>query len=161
MSEQPVALAALQTLYRTLAKSPLPRFAAHRLALPCIAHRVTTIQLKGPSTCTPSYSYEIQASGLKLLEVTLPRQLESAAMLPGALQLVRPWHSKLLEPYTKDYARTEEQLLHTLGRPFRALLLIELPRNEFRRIASAALITAQPMGSTSIMESNVRIFDIV
>ncbi|KAI5980604.1 hypothetical protein EDD15DRAFT_2437511 [Pisolithus albus] len=161
MSEQPAALAALRTLYRTLAKSPPPRFVTHRLALPCIAHRVTAIQLKEHSACTSNFSYEIQASGLKLLEVTLPRQLESAAMLPGALQLVRPWHSKLLEPYTKDYARTEEQLLRALGRPFRALLLIELPHNEFRRIASSIPIAAQPIDSASIVKSNVRVFDIV
>ncbi|KAI6159792.1 hypothetical protein EDD17DRAFT_1609443 [Pisolithus thermaeus] len=161
MGEQPAALLALQTLCRTLAKSPLPRFVTRRLVLPCIAHRVTTIQMRVPSSCAPRYTYEIQAYGLKSLEITLTSQLESAAMSRDALQLVRPWHLKLLDPYIKDYARTEEKLLHSLGRPFHALLLIELPHNEYKRIASSALIIAQPIGSTGILESDVRIFDIV
>ncbi|KAI6042936.1 hypothetical protein EDC04DRAFT_3088299 [Pisolithus marmoratus] len=160
-AEIQASMPVLRTLYCTLAKSPLPRFATRRLALPCIAHRVTTIQLKEASSYASSYAYEIQASGLRSLEITLPRQLESAAMSQGALQLVRPWHLKLLDPIAKVYAKAEEQLLHALGKPFHALLLIELPHNEYKRIASSALITAQPIDSTSILESDVRIFEIV
>lgn len=55
------------------------------LALPCITHRVTVIQLTGPSSCASSYTYEIQAFGPRQLEFTLPGQLESAAISEGAV----------------------------------------------------------------------------
>ncbi|KAI6099517.1 hypothetical protein EV401DRAFT_2033796 [Pisolithus croceorrhizus] len=159
--DPPAAFSALQTLYRKLAKLPLSRFVARRLALPCIAHRVTSIRLKGPSIYASSYTYRIHASGLRTLEITLSRQLDSAALSPSTLQLVRPWHLKLLDPYTSIYSRTEEQLLYTLGRPFHALLLIKLPHNEYRRIASSTSIIAQPIDSASILQNEVRTFDIV
>ncbi|KAI6006570.1 hypothetical protein F5J12DRAFT_913107 [Pisolithus orientalis] len=160
-TEQFTPSSALQTLYCTLAKSSLPRFLTRRLALPCIAHHVTAIQLKESPAHAPGYTYEIRAFGLRRLEIILPGQLESAVILDGVLQLVRPWHSKLIDPLTKVYATKEEALIYTLGRPFHALLLLELPHNEYKRIASPALITAQPIDSSSILESNVRIFDIV
>ncbi|KAI6154867.1 hypothetical protein BKA82DRAFT_4347943 [Pisolithus tinctorius] len=155
VSERPTSSAALQALYRALARAPLPRFVTRRLTLPCIAHCVTAVQLIGSSPHAPSYTYEIQASGLRPLEITLPNELEN-----GALQLVRPWHSKLLGS-TELYATTEEHILFTLGRPFDALLLIELPHDEYKRIASSTSIIAHPLGSANIRRSEVRIFDIV
>ncbi|KAI6042939.1 hypothetical protein EDC04DRAFT_2891523 [Pisolithus marmoratus] len=150
--------AALRTLYCSLEKSPLPRFLNRRLTLPCITHCVTEVQLK---ETTPSYTYSIIASGLRPLEITLPSELEHAAMSQGVLQLVRPWHSELLGASSELFSTTEEQLLFTLGRPFNALLLIELPHNEHKRIASSTRITAQPIDLASILQSEVRIFDIV
>ncbi|KAI6008128.1 hypothetical protein F5J12DRAFT_826861 [Pisolithus orientalis] len=159
MRERPASLpTALRTLYRSLDKSPLPRFLNRRLTLPCIAYPVTAVRLKGTA---PKYTYEIQASGLRALEITLPSELENEILLQGGLQLVRPWHSKLLGPSAGLHTTLEEQLLLALGRPFNALLLTELPRSEYKRMASSTLITAQPADLTSILQSEIRTFDIV
>ncbi|KAI6008159.1 hypothetical protein F5J12DRAFT_892170 [Pisolithus orientalis] len=155
MREEPTP-SSLQTLYRSPAESPLPRFFSHRLGLPCTSYVATTVLRRRADASAPSYTYKIEASGLKPPEITLPSELEN-----GALQLVRPWHSKLLGPSTRLYSTTEEQLLFTLGRPFNALLLIELPHNEYRRIASSTSIIARPLDSASILRSEVRTLEIV
>ncbi|KAI6120495.1 hypothetical protein EV401DRAFT_1408045 [Pisolithus croceorrhizus] len=147
-------------LYRSLTKSPLPQFINRRLTLPSVTHRVTAIQLQREDPLTPSYTYKIRASGLRLLEITLPDKLEDAAMKQGALQLVRPWHTKLLNPLAELDATTERELLSALGRPFNALLLARLPHNEYKRIASSTLIVAEPVDSGSVLQSKVKILNI-
>ncbi|KAI6108242.1 hypothetical protein F5141DRAFT_105249 [Pisolithus sp. B1] len=160
IGEQPAASSALQTLYRLFDKSPLPRFVNRRLTLRCITYTVTGVRLKGATPYASSYTYEIRASGLKPLEITLPCKLENETMLQGAL-LVRPWHSKLLDPYIRVYARMEDRLLHALGRPFNTLLLIALPHNEYKRVASSTIIISHPADYASILQSEVRTLDIV
>ncbi|KAI6024337.1 hypothetical protein EDC04DRAFT_2900187 [Pisolithus marmoratus] len=147
--------------FHSLIRAPLPRFINRCLILPCIAHRVKLVQLKRTDPPAPSFTYKIQASGLRPLEIVLPDKLENQTRLQGGLQLVRPWHSKLLGPSAKLDATMDEQLLSTLGRPFNALLLAQLPHNEHRRIASSTLITAQPIDRASILKSKARIFNIV
>ncbi|KAI6033013.1 hypothetical protein F5J12DRAFT_798163 [Pisolithus orientalis] len=144
----------LRMLFRSLANSLPPRFLSHRLILPCIAYRVTAIQRRvNPST--RNYTYKILASGLRTTR-------EDVTISQGALLLARPWHSRhLLGPFTNVHATIEEQLLFTLGRPFNVLLLTKLPQNEYLRIASSNLITAHPIDSASILQSRLRIFDIV
>ncbi|KAI6127111.1 hypothetical protein F5141DRAFT_1085592 [Pisolithus sp. B1] len=159
--QQPASSTALQKMYRSLAKSPLPQFINHRLNLPSITHRVISVHLKGEDPLAPSYTYRIQTSGLRPLEITLPDKLDDVAMKQGALRLVRPWHSKLLSPSAELDATTEKQLLSTLGRPFNALLLVRLPHNEYKRIASSTLIVAKPIDSVSVLQSKVRILNIV
>ncbi|KAI6030483.1 hypothetical protein F5J12DRAFT_294547 [Pisolithus orientalis] len=163
-SRQPTSSKALRKLYR----SPQPRFMNRRLTLSCFSHRVTTVLLKSTDPSSSSYTYEIHASGLQPLEITLSEELENTAWSPGepesatgALQLVRPLHSKSLSRSAKLDAAATEQLLVTLGRPFNALLLTELPHNEYKRIASSTLIAAQPVDSTSILQSKIRTFNIV
>ncbi|KAI6003403.1 hypothetical protein EDC04DRAFT_1019445 [Pisolithus marmoratus] len=161
-AEQPASSSiTLRMLYRSLAKAPLPRFINRRLILPCIAYRVTAIQRRMSNPSTRNYTYKFLASGLRPVEIALPSKLESATISQGALLLARPWHSKLLDPFTDLYATTEEQLLFTLEQPFSALLLTKLPHNEYRRIASSNLIIAQPVDSVSILRSKLRVFDIV
>ncbi|KAI6141769.1 hypothetical protein BKA82DRAFT_832879 [Pisolithus tinctorius] len=157
----PASFPALRRLYRSLDKSPFPQFINRRLILPCITHRVTAVQVKGGDPSSPSYAYKIQASGLRPLEILLPDKLGDAAMEPSALQLIRPWHLKLLGPSGKLDATTEKQLLFTLRRPFSALLLIQLPHNEYKRIASSTPITAQLLDSVSILQSKIRTLTIV
>ncbi|KAI6012793.1 hypothetical protein F5J12DRAFT_781654 [Pisolithus orientalis] len=158
MGQQPMpSSTALQKLHRSLTELPLPRFLNHRLILPCIAHRVTAIQLKTADPHAPSYTYEIQASGLRPFEITLPSELENATILSGALQLVRPWHPKLLGSPAELYTTSKEQLFSTLGRPFNALLLTQLLQYEYKRIASSTLITAQPIDSASILQSEAKL----
>ncbi|KAI6043849.1 hypothetical protein EDC04DRAFT_2946528 [Pisolithus marmoratus] len=154
-------VASLQTLYRSLDKLSLPRFLNRRLTLPCITYLITTVQLKGTAPYDSSCTYEIQASGLRPFEVALPSKLENQIMSPDVLHVVRPWHSKLLDPYGKVSARTDKQLFYALGKPFRALLLIELPHNEYKRITSSTPIIAQPVNEDSILKSGVKTLDIV
>ncbi|KAI6023731.1 hypothetical protein BKA83DRAFT_4263086 [Pisolithus microcarpus] len=161
MSWRPSFSEALRKLYRSLIESPLPECINRRLTLPCITHGVTEIRLKGKGPLAPRYKYEILASGLRSLEITLPDKLDDAAMKQGALQLVRPWHSKLLSPSAEPDATTEKQLLSTLGRPFHALLLIQLPHNEYKRIASSTLIVGEPVDSSSVVQGEVRTLNIV
>ncbi|KAI6011591.1 hypothetical protein EDC04DRAFT_2905379 [Pisolithus marmoratus] len=146
-SQQSVSSNAVRKLCRSLNKLPLPRFMNRRLTLPCFSHRVTAVRQKGADPLSPTYMYEIQASGLRPLEITLPEGLEHAASsLGGTVKL--------------DAAATE-QLLVTLRRPFSALLLTELPHNEYKRIASSILIAAQPIDLASILQRKVRILNIV
>ncbi|KAI6003213.1 hypothetical protein F5J12DRAFT_166510 [Pisolithus orientalis] len=147
--------------FHSLTRVPPPRFLNGRLILPCIAHRVTVVQLKRADPSAPRYTYKIHASGLRPLEIALPDKLENQVRLQGAPQLVRPWHSKLLGPSANLDTVTEEQLVSILERPFNALLLIPLPHNEYKRIASSILFTAQPTNRASILKSKVRIFNIV
>ncbi|KIO09177.1 hypothetical protein M404DRAFT_996840 [Pisolithus tinctorius Marx 270] len=147
--------------FHSLARVPLPRFLNRRLILPCIAHCVAVVHLKGSDPSAPSYMYSIQAFGLRPLEITLPNKLEDETRSRGSLQLVRPWHSKLPGSSAELDAVTEEQLLSTLERPFNALLLSQLPHNEHKRIASSTCITVQPKGRASILKSKIRIFNIV
>ncbi|KAI6006550.1 hypothetical protein F5J12DRAFT_939108 [Pisolithus orientalis] len=145
--------------FNSFTRAPLPRFRNRCLILPCIAHRVTAVQLTGEDPSTPSYTYKIHACGLRPLEIALPDKLESVTISQDALQLVRPWHSKG-QSAALD-AANEEKLLVTLGKPFKGLLLTELPHSQYKRIGSSTLITAQPVDSISILKSKIRIFNIV
>ncbi|KAI6119595.1 hypothetical protein EDD16DRAFT_1581222 [Pisolithus croceorrhizus] len=161
INHQSASSTAPRKLYHSLAKSPLPQFFNRRLVLPSITHRVAAIELQGEGPLTPSYTYKIRASGLRPLEITLPDKLEDAATKQGALQLVRPWHSKLLSPSAELDATSGKQLLSILGRPFNALLLVRLPHNEYKRIASSTLIVAKPVDSGSVLQTKVKTLNIV
>ncbi|KAI6154947.1 hypothetical protein BKA82DRAFT_4073162 [Pisolithus tinctorius] len=147
--------------FHSLTRVPLPRFLNRRLILPCIAHFVTVVLLKGSDPSAPSYMYSIQAFGLRPLEITLPNKLEDETRSRGSLQLVRPWHSKFPGSSAELDAVTEDTLLSTLERPFNALLLSQLPHDEHKRIVSSTRITAHPIDRASILKSKIRIFNIV
>ncbi|KAI6123346.1 hypothetical protein EV401DRAFT_2229121 [Pisolithus croceorrhizus] len=147
--------------FHSLARVPLARFSVRLLTLPCIAYHVTKIQLKGPNPSKPSYTYNVQASGLAPLEIALPVRLEDVTRSQSVLYLVRPWHSKSLGPFAELDTMTEEQLVSALCTPFNALLLTRLPHNEYKRIASSTLITAQIMDRASILDSRISIFNVV
>ncbi|KAI5988786.1 hypothetical protein EDD15DRAFT_2371137 [Pisolithus albus] len=161
VAQQATPSKALRKFCGTLTKSSLPRFINRRPILPCLSYRVDVVRLKSADASSPSYTYEIQASGLKPLEITLPGELENAMAVPDALQLARPWHSKSLGGSTKSDRDATEELLATLGRPFYALLLTVLPHNEYKRIASSTVIVAQPIDLASILRNKLRTFEIV
>ncbi|KAI6032075.1 hypothetical protein BKA83DRAFT_675829 [Pisolithus microcarpus] len=125
---------------------------------PCLVYPATATQV---DRSVSHVVFEIQASGLRPLEVTPLHELDKAGIPLGALQLVRPWNSKLLGPSTRLDPAAEQRLLLTLLQPFSALLLAELPHNECRRIASFTVLVAQPVDSASISQSKVRTFTIV
>ncbi|KAI6045185.1 hypothetical protein EDC04DRAFT_2638970 [Pisolithus marmoratus] len=158
MGQEVMSNKALRKLYGSLAKSSLPRFINRRLLLPCLAHPVTAKQVKRSDS---DVGYEIQASGLRPLEISLPHELDIVGMSLSGLQLVRPWNSKLLGLSARLDPTAAQQLLVTLAQPFSALLLAELPHNEYRRIASSTVIVTQPVDLASILQSKVRTFTIV
>ncbi|KAI6120017.1 hypothetical protein EDD16DRAFT_1578869 [Pisolithus croceorrhizus] len=142
--------------------APPPRFFFCHFRLPCIAYYVTMVELQRADPSTPSYTYNVRASGLAPLRITLPAELADVTKSRGALHLVRPWHSKLLGPSAKPDVATGEQL-SKLKEPFNALLLTELTHTygEHKRVATSTLITAQPADRAGALESGVRIFCIV
>ncbi|KAI6135999.1 hypothetical protein F5141DRAFT_4069 [Pisolithus sp. B1] len=159
--QPPPSSAALQKLLHSLTEPPLPQILGQRLKLPCIAYHVTAIQLKTADQHASSYTYEVQAAGLRRLEITLRSELENVTMSPDALRLVRPWHRCLLGPPTQLYTTAEEQLFNTLGMPFNALLLTQTHHDSYKRIASSTLITAQPTDTASILQSEVEVLEVV
>ncbi|KAL4065807.1 hypothetical protein V8B97DRAFT_1982079 [Scleroderma yunnanense] len=153
-------LEALNVLFHTLSTIDPPQYIGRRLRLPCITHRVTTIQLKECRTTTLQYVYELRAEGLSPIEIMLPNEFPTDSRTPLPYVLIRPWHSKLLDPSVVDTAATE-QLAMALGQPFNALLLEELPRNEYQRIASSSVTIARPADAASILRSNIRTLNII
>ncbi|KAI6018059.1 hypothetical protein BKA83DRAFT_105029 [Pisolithus microcarpus] len=65
VAQQATPSKALRKFCGTLTKSSLPRFINRRLILPCLSYRVDAVRLKSADASSPSYTYEIQASGLK------------------------------------------------------------------------------------------------
>ncbi|KAI5992113.1 hypothetical protein EDD15DRAFT_1031919 [Pisolithus albus] len=147
--------------FHSLARVPPARFFNRLLVLPCIAYHVTSIQLEGEDPSIPNCMYSIQASGLMPFEIALPTKLEDLTRPQAILHLVRPWHSKLLGPSANLDAVTDQQILSALGTPFNVLLLTQLPHNEHKRIASSTLITARPVNRASVLNSKIRIFNVV
>ncbi|KAI5995146.1 hypothetical protein EDD15DRAFT_721225 [Pisolithus albus] len=147
-----------QKLASNLARLPRAGFLNNKIALPSIVHPVMTARLQDSSTNPSTYTYEIHASRLARLRVTLSVKLDKGA---GKYLLLRPWHSEA--PPTRigsdDHAVWE--LLEQLRQPFNALLLEILPKNEYRRIASDSLITAYPADLNSVLDSQVLVADII
>ncbi|KAI6024161.1 hypothetical protein BKA83DRAFT_4268259 [Pisolithus microcarpus] len=153
---QRVSQKSTRSMYRALSNLPLPQFMNRRLILPCIIHRVKLVQLMRVDPGTACNLYQIQAVGLRPLEITsLARLQEGSGRLERKLPyiLVRPWCSRLLE--------LDDEWLSQLERPFYALLLTELPHNEFKRIVSSCLINACPAGSAGILRSGVGTLTVV
>ncbi|KAI6123321.1 hypothetical protein EDD17DRAFT_1750513 [Pisolithus thermaeus] len=142
--------------------APLPRFLSRLFRLPCIAYYVTMVELQRADPSAPSYTYNVRASGLVLLRITLPAKLADVTKPRGVLCLVWPWPSRSHGPSAGPDVMTEEQL-SKLEEPFNALLLSESTHNnnEYKRIAPSTLITAQPTDRASVLKSKVRIFRVV
>ncbi|KAI6112702.1 hypothetical protein F5141DRAFT_1109209 [Pisolithus sp. B1] len=115
-------------------------------------------KLYGSSTSPSCYTYEIHASGLMPLDVTLSVNLGEDA---SRYILVRPWHPKALPTPTDDNDDAVWELLEQLIQPFNALLLKKLPHNEYGRIASACMITAFPQDLNSILNSQMLVPETV
>ena len=151
----------LDALFASLSKLDPPHFVGRRLKLPCIVHRVTAIHSKQWEPSTPSHVYDIHAEGLTSLEIVLANEFENNSLTTFPYVLIRPWHPKLLHSSTVVDTTVSDQLTVTLGQPFHALLLEELPQNEYRRIASSSVIIARATSAASILCSNVQTLNIV
>ncbi|KAI5992845.1 hypothetical protein EDC04DRAFT_1289384 [Pisolithus marmoratus] len=144
-------------LYDDLARSPLARCVNRRLTLPSTIHPVTAVRLKESPTSPSQYTYEIHASRLKPVDVTLSVKLGHGA---GTYMLVRPWHPKSLDTTESD-DNAVWSFLEQLEQPFNALLLKELRHNEYKRIASDCTITVCVQDLASTLDSEVMTLDIV
>ncbi|KAI5997226.1 hypothetical protein F5J12DRAFT_339063 [Pisolithus orientalis] len=144
-------------LYDKLSGLPRAGFANRKLALPSTVHQVTAVKLQSSSTSPSRYTYEINASRLRPVNVTLSVKLCNR----GAYLLVRPWHPKSLETQTESDDDAVWNLLGQLGQPFKALLLKRLPHNEYKRIASDCEINACVRDLASTLDTEVLIPEIV
>ncbi|KAI6042169.1 hypothetical protein EDC04DRAFT_1054291 [Pisolithus marmoratus] len=144
-------------LHNDVGRLPLARCVNRRLTLPSTIHPVTIVRLKESSTSPSRYTYEIHASRLKPVNVTLSVVLDHNT---GTYMLVRPWHPKSLEP-NESVDNAVWSLLEQLEQPFNALLLKRLRHNEYKRIASDCMITVRVQDLASTFDSEVMILDIV
>ncbi|KAI6042166.1 hypothetical protein EDC04DRAFT_1054300 [Pisolithus marmoratus] len=144
-------------LYNDLVRLPLARCVNSRLALPSTIYPVATARLKESSNSPSCYTYEIHASRLKPVDVTLPVKLGHHA---GTYILVRPWHPRSLDTTESD-ENAVWNFLEQLEQPFNALLLKRLRHNEYKRIASDCVITVCVQDLASTLDSEVMILDIV
>lgn len=126
--------------------------------LPSIIHPVTAVSVKVSSASPPRYTYQIRASRLSPLEVTLSAKLDEGA---GKYVLVRPWHPRSLRPWNGSDDDAIWNLLEQLERPFNALLLERLLHNEYKRIACDCTITACVQDPASISDSKALTLEVV
>ncbi|KAG6328645.1 hypothetical protein ID866_10444 [Astraeus odoratus] len=150
-----VSAGAARRLRDALARLPLPRFINRRLTLPCIMHRVTTVKLK-------RRVYEIHAMGLEPLEIpssSATLQAGSGSRLPYVL--IHAWHASLLDTSTEDPNTAAYRTMAKLEQPFSSLLLVQLPHNEYKRIASDCTIIARASDPISIAKSETKMLHIV
>ncbi|KAI6024299.1 hypothetical protein EDC04DRAFT_283081 [Pisolithus marmoratus] len=144
-------------LCNDLARLPLARCVNKRLTLPSTIHPVTTVRLMESSTNPSRYTYEIHASRLRPVSVTLSAKLGHTS---GTYMLARPWNPKSFDATESD-DNAVWNFLEQLEQPFNALLLKRLRHNEYKRIASDCTITVCIQDLASTLDSGVVVLDIV
>ncbi|KAG2091495.1 uncharacterized protein F5147DRAFT_439431 [Suillus discolor] len=157
-------------LYTLLSNLSTPRFAHHRLDLPCIVFPVTEVKR---SQARDQQSYEIKADGLhdlfiKTRETLIP--FSPARSIQKKIFLVRPWNHLLLDdmqsvkdglvpqsasqnekgPVDVDSYSRDLRLIVRLGQQFSAFLLMQQRGGGYKRIASDQDIIAQVKDITSM-----------
>ena len=148
-------------MHRALSNLPLTQFTNFRLILPCTIHRIKSIILPRIETSTGEHVYHFRATGLESIKITLSQPLEDISEKVVPYVLVRPWHFNLLGPSVLKDAASAQRWLMEMQRPFSALLLKELPRNEYKRVASICHILAHPMNPAGVLKGEVATLTIV
>ena len=144
-------------LRRTLSELSPPQMINHRLILSCIVHPVKTLRRQPSCSNTEGYIYQIEATGLRPLEITLPDRLRERSRY----FLIRPWDSRQLDLIHEADASAVYSWVRQLTQPFSAVLINEFPHKEYRRIASPHTIMAYPVDKASILKSDIRTLHIV
>ena len=150
----------VRNMHQVLSRLPLTQFINFRLILPCIVYCIKTIALTRVDTSTSAHIHLIEATGLKPIEIALSHPLENVSGTVVPHVLIRPWHSKLLEASMTSDA-SAHRWITKMQRPFSALLLQELPQNEYRRVASFCHILARPLGFAGVLKGEVTMLTIV
>ncbi|KAG1726991.1 uncharacterized protein EDB91DRAFT_899902 [Suillus paluster] len=163
-----VTLESASRLHQTLESLGAPRFAHHRLHLPCIVFPVTeATRRSGTGGGQKTSTYTVKAVGLDDLQITTTDRLipfSRARPAPQPFLLVRPWDRRLLDQHdsaeqvdfvddaessgdeelddSKSHSRAL-RLMVSLGQPFGAFLLVQQRKGAYERIASDRDIIAQ------------------
>ena len=153
-------LRSVRNMYQVLSDLPLTQFINFRLILPCIIHRIKSIVLR-VDTSTGGHVYHFRATGLESIEITLSETLKDISEQVVPYALIRPWHSNLVDPSVLRDATSAQRWLTRMQQPFSALLLKELPRNEYKRVVSTCHILARPTNSTGALKGEVTTLTIV
>jgi len=150
----------VRKMHQTLSNLPLAKFANFRLILPCIVHRIKAMTLTRVDASTATHVHQIQAVGLAPIDIALSERLEN--MEKGVpYVLIRPWHPNLLQSAIDTDDASTHQWLTRLEQPFSALLLRQLPHNEYRRVALFCHIIARPTDSAGVLKSEVNTLTII
>jgi len=113
---------------------------------------------RGSARVTP-YPYPC---GLRCVRVRVRCAIFHSRVNPcSTLVLIRPWHPNLLQSAINTDDASTHQWLTRLEQPFSALLLMELPHNEYRRVASFCQIIACPTDSAGALKGEVNTVTIV
>jgi len=111
-------------------------------------------------TSTATRVHQIQAVALAPIDIALSERLENVEKgVPYVL--MRPWHPNLLHPAVDTDDALTHQWLTRLEQPFSALLLMELPHKEYRRVASFCHIIARPTDSAGVLKGEVNTLTII
>ena len=156
-----LTLRAVRKMYQALSRLPLTQFINFRLILPCIVHHINTIVLTRVDTSTAAHVHRIEAKGLEPIEIALSQPLENTSGTEVPYILIHPRHSNFLDASVMTDRASTCQWLTRMQRPFSALLLQELPQNEYKRIASFCHILARPKGPNGVLRGKVTTLTIV
>ncbi|KAG6331876.1 hypothetical protein ID866_7213 [Astraeus odoratus] len=158
--QQVVSADTARSFYNVLTSLPQPRFADYILTLPCIVHRIQVVKLR--QVCMDHHTYDVQAVGLRPVQIITPERLIEAGDPPNPLLyvLIRPWDRRLLNYLEEDHVMAGYKALMELEQPFIALMLMRLPEGEYRRICASRHIIVRPDGPTSVVNSDIATLDI-
>ncbi|KAL4077640.1 hypothetical protein J3A83DRAFT_4087790 [Scleroderma citrinum] len=148
-------------MHQALSNLPLAQFINVRLALPCIIHRIKSITLTPVNISSATHVHLIQAVGLEPIKIVLSERLENISRKGVPYVLIRPWNFTFLDPAVEANDAAAQQWLMRLEQPFSALLLTELPHNEYRRVASFCNIIARPRDSAGVLKGEVSTLTII
>ena len=157
---KPCTLRSVRKMHQALSHLPLTQLINSKLILPCIVHRIKTTVLTRVDTSTATRIRRIQSVGLEPIEIALSHFLEDMSEKADSYVLIRPWHRDLLSTSTMNYSSARRWLAR-MQQPFSALLLKQLPQNEYRRVASSCRILARPTGSTGVLKGEATTLTIV
>ena len=156
-----LTLRSVRKMHQALSDLPLTQFLNFRLILPCIIHRIKTIVRHRTDTGTGCYVYHFRATGLESIEITLSERLKGVSERVVPYVLIRPWHFNLLGPSVLRDSTSAQRWLTKMQQPFSALLLKELPRNEYKRAASTCHILARPTNPAGVLKGEITTLTIV
>jgi len=111
-------------------------------------------------TSTATHVHQIQAVGLAPIDIALSERVKNMGKRVPYI-LIRPWHPNLLHPAVDTDDASTHQWLTRLEQPFSALLLKELPHNEYRRVSSFCHIIARPTDSAGVLKGEVNTLTII
>ena len=151
----------VRKMHQALSRLPFTQFLNFRLVLPCIVHHINSIVQIRADTGTATHVHLIQARGLEPIEIASTQPLENLSDKVVPYVLIRPWNSKLLDVSVMLDDSSAHRWLRKMKQPFSALLLKELPQNEYTRVASSHHILARPTDSFGVLKGEATMLTIV